>query len=185
MLLKSEGHTTTVRGILPHMHSWVHKIKHGEGLQASPALNAMTIPASRWGAVIEGRAAENYAKHYKKLMKDVLEFRGRQVTARERMVALFRLTRFAAPPNFDTQCTNEQLGMMLDRYCVAVSPPRPTNAPLRAGGQITPEMVSDLRELATTLRGDGQVRTRRVFREIRVSPAEVDRSVATFCASPD
>jgi hypothetical protein len=184
LFLKSEGHTTGVSGIIPHMQSWVHKKKHGEGLQASPALNAMANPVSAWSAVVEGRAAENYAKHYKDLLKGVLNFSGKQITAREMMKALFQLTGFAAPVNFEMTNNNQQLGTLLTQYCNTASVPGPGGAPLRAGNQITPAMIMDLRQLAQTLQSDGAVHMSRVYREIRATPAEIDQSLARFYASP-
>jgi len=58
LFLKSEGHTTGVGGIIPHMQSWVHKSKHGVGKQASLALNALASPVSAWAGAIEGRSGE-------------------------------------------------------------------------------------------------------------------------------
>jgi uncharacterized protein YycO len=48
-------------------------------------------------------------------------------------------------------------------------------------GGITPDMIKDLRELAQTMQSDGDVEMHRVFREVRADPAEIDRSVETFC----
>jgi hypothetical protein len=174
LLLKSEGHTTGLGGIIPHMQSWAHKAKHGVGKQASPALNAIANPVSKWSGTIEGRAAENYAKGYGKMLKDVLKLSGKQVTVREMMQALFRLTGFPAQPNFAVNATNRSLGTILTQYCNAGP-----NYQSRFG--ITPDMVKDLRELAQTMQADGEVEMHRVYREVRATPADIDRSLDTFC----
>ena len=184
LLLKSEGHTTGVSGIIPHMQSWVHKSKHGVGKQASPALNALANPASAWAGAIEGRAAENYAKGYGKLLKNVLKLSGKQVTARDMMKALFHLTGFPAPARFEMTNNNQQLGVLLTQYCNAASIPGPAGAGHRAQNAITPDMITDLRQLAQTLQRDGTVHMQRVYREIRANPAEIDQSLAVFNASP-
>jgi len=178
LFLKSEGHTTGVSGVIPHLQSWVHKTKHGEGLQASPALNALANPVSAWAAAIEGRAAENYAKAYEKLLKDVLKLSGRQVTAREMMKALFKLTGFQAPANFELTLNNQQLGNLLTQYCSTGVTAQ------RAQKSITMDMIKDLRELAKSLTSDGAVYMHRVYREIRADPSEIDISLGVFCSTP-
>jgi len=178
LFLKSEGHTTGISGIIPHMQSWVHKKKHGEGKQASASLNALANPVSAWAGAIEGRAAENYAKAYGRLLKDVLKLRGKQVTAREMMKALFQLTQFQAPPNFEMTLNNQQLGALLTQFCSTGVTPQ------RAQKSITMDMIKDLRELARTLQSDGAVHMKRVYREIRANPSDIDQSLDVFCSTP-
>lgn len=178
LFLKSEGHTTGLSGIIPHMQSWVHKKKHGEGKQASAALNALSNPVSAWAGAIEGRAAENYAKAYGKLLKDVLKLSGKQVTAREMMKALFQLTQYQAAPNFENTLNNQQLGTLLTQFCSTGVTPQ------RAQKSITMDMINDLRQLAQTLQSDGAVHMKRVYREIRANPAEIDQSLNVFCSTP-
>ncbi len=177
LFLKSEGHTTGLSGIIPHMQSWVHKNKHGVGKQASPALNALANPVSAWAGAIEGRAAENYAKGYGKLLKDVLKLSGKRVTAREMMKALFQLTNFQAPANFETTHTNQQLGALLTQFCSTGVTAQ------RAQQSITMDMITDLRKLAQSLNDDGAIHMARVFREIRANPSEIDASLDVFCST--
>jgi len=184
LFLKSEGHTTGLSGILPHMQSWLHKRKHGVGKLASPSLNALASPVSVWSATVEERAAENYAKGYGKLLKKVLKLHGKQVTAREMMVALFQKTAFPAPPNFEMNATNQQLGLMLAQYCDQASLVGAGGIRYRAGGAISGDMIKDLRKMAQTLQADGNVHMHRVYREIRANPAVVDVSLEAFYATP-
>jgi hypothetical protein len=183
LYLKTEGHTTGLSGIIPHMQSWVHKRKHGVGKEASPALNALAHPVSSWSGVVESRAAENYAKNYQKLLKNVLGLKGKNVTAREMMKALFKKTNFPAPPNFEMTVTNQQLGRMLEQYCNQASMVGAGGILYRANGAVTGEMISEMRTLAKTLVADGDVHMHRVYREIRAEPVALDISLATFYES--
>jgi hypothetical protein len=63
VFLKCEGHTVTHPA---HLLGWVHKIKHGVGLMASPELNALAQD-SAFG--IRERAAENFNNDYKEFLK--------------------------------------------------------------------------------------------------------------------
>lgn len=67
LMLKAEGHTTSLSSIVPHMKSWNHKRKHGEGLRASDALHATTGP----GSPIISRGAENFSTDYKTFLKEL------------------------------------------------------------------------------------------------------------------
>jgi len=183
LYLKTEGHTTGLSGIIPHMQSWVHKRKHGVGKEASPALNALAHPVSSWSGVVESRAAENYAKNYQKLLKNVLGLKGKNITAREMMKALFQKTNFPAPPNFEMTVTNQQLGRMLEQYCNQASMVGAGGILYRANGAVTGEMIAEMRTLANTLIDDGDVHMHRVYREIRAEPVALDISLATFYES--
>jgi len=183
LFLKAEGHTTGIDGIVPHMKSWLHKRKHGVGLEASPSLNALAAH----NALVEGRAAENYAKGYGKLLKDVLNLRGKQVTVRQMMAALFNRAGYADPMLNTAMLAgarNRQLGDGLDRYCAAASHVGAGGLRYRANGVITQDMINDLRKLAASLRADGDVVVPRVFREIRLTAAQADQSLAAFYALP-
>ena len=181
LFLKAEGHNTGLKGIIPHIKSWRHKKKHGVGLIASPALNQFAKSDPR----VESRAAENYGKHYKKLVKG-LKLRGKKVTVREVVPALFKLTGYPHPnlKMLAMTSSNQELGRALLDYCRAASTVGSGGVRFRADGKITGGMISDLKELAGTLQQDGTKILRRVFREVRVNPDEVDRSLLKLYASP-
>ncbi|HNN51389.1 MAG TPA: hypothetical protein PKO07_10230 [Pseudomonadota bacterium] len=63
LFLKCEGHTVYHIG---HFTSWLYKIKHGTGMVASPALEALAANRS-FG--ITPRAAENFDNAYLKLLR--------------------------------------------------------------------------------------------------------------------
>jgi hypothetical protein len=180
LLLKAEGHTTGLSGIVPHLKSWNHKRKHGVGLEASPFLNALATA----NPLVEGRAAENYDKAYEKLLKDVLGLKGRMVTVREMIPVLFRKTGYSnqAPGQY-TAMTNQQLGDALGTYCDAATMVGAGGVRFRAGG-ITGDMIASLRAIAGSLRADGNSTADRVYREIRLTPIDADHSLVAFYTSP-
>lgn len=181
LMLKAEGHTTKNKDLIPHLRSWVHKKKTGEGLTASEALRDLAST----NALIEGRAAENYATGYKDLLKKVLKFKGKRITVREAAVALFKRTGYTRfSPTAIIHGSNVTVGNALLRYIGEASHVGAGGLRYRAGDAITQEMLHDLRKLANSLRADGDVHTSRVYREIRVRPAEVDRSLDVFYATP-
>jgi hypothetical protein len=176
-MLKSEGHTTGPSGIIPHLASWVHKKKHGEGLMASEALHEM----SKFTPMAESRAAENYGTGYKALLKEVLGFSGRQVTVRDMIGVLFDKVNYDHwPIEMPLTTANQQLGEALEGYCDRALDGWSGGYNYRMGGVITGEMISDLRDLAETLKNDGDVRMPRVYREIRVDAYTLDRSLDNF-----
>jgi hypothetical protein len=184
LFLKAEGHTTGLSGVVPHVRSYLHKRKTGEGLQASPFLAAKAVEVP---GLIEPRAAENYSKGYEKLLKK-LKLKGTMVSARDMAEALFRATGFRPNGNADIATfvmvsTNQQLGTALISYCDAATVVGAGCLRHRgAGGFVTGEMIRDLRQLAQSLLADGAATRHRVHREIIATPAEIDASLATFNA---
>lgn len=73
LLLKCEGHTTGIGGIVPHMQSWNHKRKHGVGLMSNPALNTL---ATQGNSPIIERGAENFSKDYETFLTQLGKLRG-------------------------------------------------------------------------------------------------------------
>lgn len=181
LMLKAEGHTTGLSGIVPHLKSYLHKRKTGAGLEASPFLNTV---ATAVPDVVEPRAAENYDKGYEKLLK-ALKLKGKKVTARDMAEALFKRTGYPPSGNpdyatFVMVATNKQLGTALIGYCDAATNVGAGGVKYRAGDLITRPMIDDLRKLAKTLVADGDVSRNRVYREITIKPAEVDASLEVF-----
>lgn len=178
LLLKSEGHTTGPSGVIPHLQSWVHKRRTGEGLMASEALNEL----ARHTPMVTGRAAENYANAYKSLLKDVLGFHGKEVTIRDMTGALFAKANYQRyPDEIFLTASNQELGDALHQYCDDCSGPSGGLA-FRIAGKVTDEMLTDLRILGDTLKKDGDQFMPRVFNEVRVTPQQVDQSLRAFYA---
>jgi hypothetical protein len=185
LLLKAEGHTTGLSGIVPHLKSYLHKRKTGEGLQASAFLNAVALAVPD---VVEPRAAENYDKGYEKLLK-ALQLKGKKVTARDMAEALFNRTGYRPGGNADVAtfvmvATNKQLGMALTNYCDAASTVGANGVQYRGNGLVSGEMVQGVRNLAKALVADGDVSRNRVFREIVATPGAIDESLERFYSWP-
>jgi hypothetical protein len=182
LMLKAEGHTTGLRSIAPHMASWVKKVRTGAGNTASPALHAYANLSPK----VEGRAAENYAKGYEQLVGWV-GLTGKLATVREVMHSLFKQVGY--PRNightyhFFDRSTNAELGNLLQAY---VRDAR-AHGDLRRVGKntIKDKTLNELENLARTLISDGAVTMNRVYREIRVTPQEIDGSIDYFCAQQD
>lgn len=191
LLLKAEGHTTGLSGIGPHMASWWTKIKTGEGNTASPDLKSF----ANLSPLVEGRAAENYAKGYESLVEWV-GLTGKFCTVREVMFRFLKKVNY--PKNvgwtyhyFD-RATNSELAQLLFNY---VRNARANHANVFRGGKryvrrkvvlikkeerVSDKMLSQLEELAQTLQNDGHVRKDRVYKEVRVRPSEIDQSLDYF-----
>jgi hypothetical protein len=107
LFLKAEGHTTALDQVIPHLQSWWHKKKTGEGLEASAFLHATAKAYPQ----VEARAAENYGTGYKALVK-LLGLSGRQQTVRDVLPKLFQATGF--PQSIPNGATNDQLGHLLN-----------------------------------------------------------------------
>jgi hypothetical protein len=183
LFLKTEGHTTGISGVVPHLKSYLHKRKTGEGLQSSPFLAQMAVNAP---GLIEPRAAENYSKGYEALLKK-LKLKGRTLTTRDMAEALFKATGYRPNGNADVSTfvmvsSNQQLGNAISAYCDAATLVGARGVEYRANGMINGDMIRDLREVARSLVDDGATHRDRVHREIIATPAEIDASVATFNA---
>ena len=189
LFLKAEGHGTGITGVAPHISSYFHKEKHGIGHTASAALNTL-VSSGNPLVTIEGRAAENYANGYKKLLRDVLKLRGRKVTVRDMIPQLYQHAGFPRPTGDLANLSNREVGESLNRFCRHVGNQRARPASLMpatgstGASDITAEMIKDLQSLAQTLIQDGDGQINRVFREIRVAPDVVDRSLTTFYELP-
>jgi hypothetical protein len=184
LFLKTEGHTTGLSGVVPHIQSYLHKRKTGEGLQSSPFLGAIAVAVP---GLIEPRAAENYSKGYEKLVKK-LGIKGRMATVRDVAEKLFQHTGFRPNGNADVAtfimvADNHQLGLALTAYCDAATLVGSGGLRYRGSGSfITGEMIQDLRNIARSLIDDGATHRNRVHREIIATPDEIDASLAYFTA---
>lgn len=174
LLLKSEGHGTGITSVGPHLKSWRAKVKTGQGLQASAALNNL---AATNGALVALRNAENYDKDYEKLLK-ALNFKDKKnTTVRQMFQALCRETGFTG--SVPSTASNKAVGQAILAFCVN---PAVTGANSKANlnGGITPAMIQSLRGLANTMARDNHHSGERVFQEVRVRPVELDAAIRTF-----
>ncbi len=177
LFLKAEGHSTGIKSVIPHFRSYLHKRKTGEGLQASAALNALPVILP---GVVQNRAAENYEKHYKKLIEKI-GLSGPNVTVREMYRKLCLVTGY---PGGDPGANNTDLGLAIFGYCREASTVGSGGIQYRANGKITADMIDSLRDFAVSIisNAPGLLNNERIFQEIRVTPAELDESILNFYA---
>lgn len=179
LFLKAEGHTTGPSGIVPHLVSWAHKKWYGEGKTVSPDLNELALKSPE---LVSRRAAENYAVGYKALLKEVLHLKGKKVLVHELLAKLYSETGFKARTSISITSTSSEWGESLEQYCELATNPGPMRLTYTKDGKITPEMISDLRAIAKTLKSDpGDKLFPRVFEEIRTNASELDASISKFC----
>ena len=183
LFLKTEGHTTGITGVVPHLKSYIHKKKTGEGLEASPLLTAF---AKEYPGLVDRRGAENYGKEYEELLGK-LGLKGRMATARQVIEALFIKTGFQPEGNpavkaFAQSASNDRLGRALSSYCDAATTVGAGGVKFRAGGLVTGPMIEHLRGVAKGLKDDGRQDTPRLFQETIATPQEIDRSLDYFCS---
>jgi hypothetical protein len=194
LMLKAEGHTTGLSGIVGHSLSYINKRFTGKGLVANKALYTYAKDKDRGSSgIVEERAAENYDKGYKSILK-WLGLRGELITVREVMYKLFKAVHypgFAPLPyaHFD-QLSNEALGIKLKNYVVACRAKggEKFRGPRKRKGYIIKSheyIISDkklieLDELAGSLIGDGELHTQRSYREVLVTPEAIDKSIVNL-----
>jgi hypothetical protein len=181
-------------GIWGHSASYINKRFTGKGLVANKALYKYANGEDRGASVdIEERAAENYDKGYKSILK-WLGLKGELITVREVMYKLFKTVHypgFAPLPytHFD-RATNQELGIKLKNYIVAcrAKDGGKYRGPRKKKGYIirtTEYIISDktlyeLDELAGSLIKDGDLYTERSYREVLVTPEAVDKSISNL-----
>jgi len=182
LFLKAEGHTTNTSAIVPHAASWAHKEVYGYGKTASPELHKL---ASEKPDLVSSRSAENYAKGYKALLKEVLGLSGKKVLVHEMLDKLYKVTGFchctsvSVITKVSVASTSFELGRSLEEFCKAAS----RAGPYRMAGKITEDMIKDLEAIAKTLMKDPPDKlTPRVYEEIRTTPYELDSSINYFLA---
>lgn len=106
LMLKCEGHTTGLGGVVPHMQSYIHKRKHGVGLMSNQALNAL---ATQGNTPIIERGAENFSKDYEAFLTQLGKTRGVKkldkatTSVRDMLVALTAETKWKTATNLQVQ----------------------------------------------------------------------------------
>jgi hypothetical protein len=183
LLLKAEGHSTGLSGVIPHMLAWGQKIMTGEGRLRSPELHAL---AHNETGLVERRAAENFSKQYASLLKQ-LGLSGKTVTVHEMAGKLFEKTGHVPPQvdqldEFLKEATNAQLGTALKSFCSSLSD---QHGARDAEAWITNEMLDELDKIAASLLSDPQGQRGRVFREIYAKPEDLDRTIGAFAGVND
>lgn len=198
MMLKAEGHTTNLSQIPKHTLSYIAKIFSGAGRMASPALHNYA-EKNYW--MVELRAAENYAKGYESILKQ-LGLRRNMITVREFMKALFIKANWYPYCRWDDNKykneSNQKLGHALRLYIASyrttmLSTIKPNNTISQNVRSISPpylmavhdfkisnKSLFELEKLADSMIKDAEITTNRSYREVIASPQEIDKSVRIF-----
>jgi hypothetical protein len=178
LFLKCEGHAlesglslSTVK----HMASWVKKSVTGSGQTASQALNDW----AGYSSVVEGRAAENFSKSYEKLLGQ-LGLKSRSTTVEEMMEAMVRKLGIPSlPPHLKDNTHALGHAMLGSRGYIAVF--KSQRAELKKKGVDFDETAEkELNGIAERMTATASPQSAQHYNEIRVTPAEVDISLAKF-----
>ena len=178
LFLKMEGHAATSPS---HLQSWITKIRTGEGEIANMDLH---ILAKRKAFGIAGRGAENYSTEYKALLKK-LKLSGNVVSLAQVIGALQKKFPFIRIPDGGGEqalrgYVERIINMAVAQSYAVVS--RNFYEILMAAKKdlfaIIDALAADERRLGPG--GLDNFGIDRVFREVRMAPEPVDRSISKF-----
>ncbi len=179
LFLKCEGHALE-KGLslstVKHLASWVKKGITGSGQTASQALQEWAT----FSSVVEGRAAENFSKSYEKLLKQ-LGLSSRRTTVEEAMEALVRKAGFSngLPNNLKGNTSNLGRAMLGPLGYIEVFK-RQRAVLKKTGVDFDEKAEKELTGLAERMSASPTPHAAQHYNEIRVTPAELDLSLATF-----
>ena len=178
LYLKCEGHALE-KGLsistVKHLVSWMKKSITGSGQTASQALNDW----AGYSSVVEGRAAENFAKGYEKLLGQ-LGLKSRNTTVEQMMDAMVRKLGIGGLPDH-LKGNTHALGqaMLGPRGYIAVF--KSQRAELKKKGVDFDEKAEkELNSIAERMCATASPHEAQHYNEVRVTPADVDLSLANF-----
>lgn len=180
LFLKMEGHKATSPS---HFSSWVEKKYTGSGLTANHHLNALSLDSS-WG--ITQRGAENYGNGYKSLLKE-LKLSGKSVSFSQLVDALNKKYPNITMPVGDN--VTALRAYFKKYYCFAEANNLVRRStlyrPLMDARKDIDGILNDLEK--DNLRmpshdGKDHLGVDRIFREIRVSPQNINSALESFYA---
>jgi len=179
LFLKCEGHALE-SGIsmstIMHGASWVLKEITGAGATASEALKQW----ASFSSTVEGRAAENFSNNYKKLLKQ-LKLSGARTTVDQVVEALHRSAGFSHGIPDQIKRDTSQLGraMLGPQGYIALFVRQ--RAVLKKNGiEFDEKAEKELTGLAQRMTSTSTAHAEQHYNEIRVTPADLDFSLATF-----
>jgi hypothetical protein len=177
LFLKCEGHPLNgAISTLKHGMSWVVKGVMGAGQTASPALNNL----AKNSTTVEGRAAENFGKTYKKLQKK-LGLSGKEVTVGEVINGLWKKSGFPNPlPAAVTGDTHSLGRAMLGQGGIIAVLEKQAPTLKKAKIEFTPELKQELTELAQRMVDAAVTHPQQHYHEVRVTPAELTQALTVF-----
>ncbi len=177
LFLKCEGHPLEA-GIsgLKHLLSWGVKALTDAGKTASPELHNLAKDSSN----VELRAAENFSSSFKSLQKQ-LGLSGEMVGVGEVIDGLWLKCGFnqSIPDNIKNNTHLLGRNMLGPTGYIAVFE-RQRDVLRKNGVKLTPEIVGELKKLATRLLATATVHTTQHYHEIRVTAKELTNSLTVF-----
>jgi hypothetical protein len=176
LFLKCEGHLMWAP---KHGKSWVTKKRTGKGDTASPALNELAKSNTVDG--MRERAAENYSKEYKQVLKE-LGLKGKTQTVRDvafalykKLVALGRGDRLPRLGNHLTDADPKRLAKALEDILQAfdeLDGPDPVKDAVQKAKR-------DFKTIIENLKTD-EDGSDRFFAEVKVTPDKLDKALVDF-----
>src|SRR5690606_25051145 len=179
LFLKCEGHP--IDGLfsistLKHGTSGVVKSVTGAGKTASPALNNL----AKNSTTVEARAAENFGKKYKKLQKK-LGLSGKEVTVAEVVTEIWKKAGMTQPLPQAVVSNTHLLGKAMLGQLGIIAVLRKQSAQLKkAGINFTPELETELKDLAERMVATAVAHPQQHYHELRVTPQELTQALAVF-----
>jgi hypothetical protein len=179
LFLKCEGHALSgVTGTVMHLASWIQKNLTGSGMTASEALNDW----AKYSRDVEGRAAENFSKGYKKLLKQ-LGLSGTMVTVEQAVEALLSKAGMPRLPG-NVKGNTVELGHALlgpTRGLGYIEVFKRQRTVLKNNGvEFDDTAVKELTGIANRMIATSSPHEQQYYNEIHVTPADLDLSLANF-----
>ncbi|WP_160151710.1 hypothetical protein [Microbulbifer sp. ALW1] len=187
LMLKAEGHTTGLSGIIPHLQSWHHKNKTGEGLQANATLHEL---ARGNNLPIIARGAENFSNSYKTFLKELGKRRrdGATIASSLKAVRSAKATCTVrdmlnvlsmSPTGEWTNKTNREVREKLTRLA---QNPNQTTSNAYGNIDITPEIKQQFNRFAQLFLDENRPNQvyNRYFEEVHVNPDQLSNAVQEF-----
>lgn len=178
LFLKCEGHSLNGFAAIHHLRSWAVKIRTGQGIMASPELHDW---ASNGGKhMVEERAAENFSKDYEKLLKQ-LGLSSRKTTVEEAIDTLVRKAGFPDGIPNHVKRDSQQLGRAMQGqggYIALLLKRKDILKQKKV--DFNDDTAAELEKIAQRMASSTTPHEQQHFHEVRVTPSELDRSLAQF-----
>jgi hypothetical protein len=179
LFLKCEGHA--IEGLISkstvmHGASWVKKTFTGKGMTASKSLQEWAT----FSSTVEDRAAENYSPAYEKLLKQ-LGLSGTKVSVEQVLEAL--LLKAGLTPRLPDSAKRDShsLGQSMIGFQGYIALFKRQKAVLKGNGvDFDDKAEQELTGLAARMMAGPTPHAVQIYNEIRVTPVEVDVSLAAF-----
>lgn len=179
LMLKCEGHPLepgfSLSTIL-HGLSWAVKEVTGSGMTASPELNQLSQSSSN----VEQRAAENFSKSYKKLLKS-LKLRGKNVGISDVVEQLHQKAGFRHGIPTQMKSNTHVLGRAMLGPSGYIALFKRQSAVLKKNGvKFDSAVEKDLVEVANRMVATAVTHPQQHFNEVRVNATELNSSIQAF-----